>query len=242
MAAHRKYSDEQRAAMFRLYEGGLGAKAISERCAAGTTGTAPFEIPRRTVQEIVTAMAAEARLEPPRSISDAGTEEALLRFPERCGALLAREMQRLEAAGEKRALTEKELARLGLAVKVWGPLETRLRRRAAKVPTQQSPEERAKEEAAFWEAVGDDDEPPEWERGEPEQAEEQASPAGAGGLPSDTRIRPAPHRPLPAPTPATAADREAASHMEEFAREQEDPEMREAALAIARQARRGPSR
>ena len=57
MGAPRRYSDAQRAAMFALYEQGIQPAEIARRCAAGLTSVAPFQIPRRTAQEIVTGMA-----------------------------------------------------------------------------------------------------------------------------------------------------------------------------------------
>ena len=60
MAAPRRYTTEQRAAMFGLHQEGLRPAEISRACSHGVDGVEPFDIPRRTVHDIVSQMEAEA--------------------------------------------------------------------------------------------------------------------------------------------------------------------------------------
>jgi hypothetical protein len=97
MAAARRYSDAQRAAMFRLFEAGKTPVEIAKHCDEGTAGTSPFEIPRRTVHDIVTRMAAEAEQKLAPTVLEAEGAEAVERFPGRIVAILHADIDRLEA-------------------------------------------------------------------------------------------------------------------------------------------------
>jgi hypothetical protein len=66
MAARRKYSDEQRERIFRLHRRGHNAADIARMCAGPKEGTTvePFEIPRRSVADIIGRMERERRGQP----------------------------------------------------------------------------------------------------------------------------------------------------------------------------------
>lgn len=56
MAARRKWSDQHRAAIWRLHRRGLNATEIADRCKGGEAGVPAFDIPRRTIGDIIDAM------------------------------------------------------------------------------------------------------------------------------------------------------------------------------------------
>lgn len=60
MAAPRRYTPQQREAMFQLRQEGMKSADIARACEQGIGSVDPFQIPRRTVHEIVTQMEAEA--------------------------------------------------------------------------------------------------------------------------------------------------------------------------------------
>jgi hypothetical protein len=82
--------------MFALCEQGCTAAEISRRCGEGTASVAPFQIPRRTVQQIVTTIARERKAKPPQKLEELSGSQILERYPERVGGLLERELDRLE--------------------------------------------------------------------------------------------------------------------------------------------------
>jgi hypothetical protein len=82
--------------MFALYEQGCTAPEIARRCAEGTASVAPFQIPRRTVQQIVTTIARERKAKPPEKIEEISGRQVFEHYPERVGRLLVRELDRLE--------------------------------------------------------------------------------------------------------------------------------------------------
>jgi hypothetical protein len=123
MAAPRKYSDAQRAAMFGLYRRGCTPAEIARRCAAGTSSVAPFEIPRRTVHSIVSAMHYEVG-EPTSGISNGRSLELRLKDLTK-GLLTALEcemerIERREAVG--RPVDGKTAAELSRCIKILAPL------------------------------------------------------------------------------------------------------------------------
>ena len=65
MAAPRKYSDAQRAAMFALYRQGMIAAQIARKCEAGLVSIAPFSIPGEPSKGVV-AMAQKSLTTPRR--------------------------------------------------------------------------------------------------------------------------------------------------------------------------------
>ena len=81
MAAPRKYSDEQRAAIFARAELGVTPAQIAHECAAGLASCAPFQIPRRTAQQIVADMRRERGPGQPRSFADLESAEAIRGYP-----------------------------------------------------------------------------------------------------------------------------------------------------------------
>jgi hypothetical protein len=101
MAAIRRYSDAQRAAMFALYEQGCTAPEIARRCGEGTASVAPFQIPRRTVQQIVTAIARERKAKLPEKLEEIAEGQVFKTYPERVGRLLEGELDRLERKEHK---------------------------------------------------------------------------------------------------------------------------------------------
>lgn len=130
MAAPRRYTDEQRAAMFRLFQAGMSPIEISRQCESGTAGVAPFKVPRRTVHEIVTAMAAEAGQSAPSTLKDASHCEALEHYPVRVNGIISAELDRQERKQRHgRPLSLDDLDRLEKATKIIISLELRGRRR-----------------------------------------------------------------------------------------------------------------
>jgi hypothetical protein len=105
MAAPRQYSDAQRQEMYRLYGAGLTSKEISQACAGGTGGVAPFSIPRRTVSDVVSRMAQEARVQVPATAVDVESLETVQRFPERIARILDAEIDRLSVKQRRGKLT-----------------------------------------------------------------------------------------------------------------------------------------
>lgn len=131
MAAPRKYSDAQRQAMFRLFEAGKSPTEIAEMCEKGTAGVSAFRIPRRTVQEIVTAMAAELEQRMPTSIGELESAETVERFPERIARIVDREIDRLEKRQKKQGLGVDDYTKLRRASDLSFDLHKRLAKRTA---------------------------------------------------------------------------------------------------------------
>lgn len=112
MAAPRKYSNAQRAAMFAFYEQGYTPAEIARRCKLGTASVDAFEIPRRTVQEIVTQMERERGGRLPKTLDDAASDLAAA-FPKRILRTLNREVDRFDAKTRNgRPLSLEDLDRL----------------------------------------------------------------------------------------------------------------------------------
>lgn len=115
--------------MFRLYTAGKSPTEIARLCAEGTTGVEAFEIPRRTVHEIVTNMAAEAEQAVPTSMFDAENRETVDRFPERIASIIKTELDRIEAKQKRGPLSVKDLDCLDRAAGVSASLAKRINRR-----------------------------------------------------------------------------------------------------------------
>jgi hypothetical protein len=126
MAAPRKYSDAQRAEIWRLHEAGLTSEEISATCARGTAAVTAFEIPRRSVSEIVTRIAEQHRIEVPESAGDVDGLDTVRRFPERIARIFDVEIERLAAKQRRGQLTVKDLELLRKATEISGPLSKRL--------------------------------------------------------------------------------------------------------------------
>ena len=134
MAAPRKYSDAQRQAMYRLFEAGKSPTEIASLCEKGIAGARGFTIPRRTVQEIVTAMAAEAEREVPTTIHEAESAEAVERFPMRITRIVDAEIDRLNTKQKQRGLTCEDYDRLEKAASLSFTLHKRLNARRPQTP------------------------------------------------------------------------------------------------------------
>ena len=130
MAAPRKYTDAQRQAVWNLHERGLTSGQISEACAAGTASVAAFEIPRRSVSDLITRMAREAAVKPPSDPADVTTVELVSRFPERIARIFDAELERLEAKQRRGQLTAKDIDLMRKATNLCGPLKKRLEGRS----------------------------------------------------------------------------------------------------------------
>jgi hypothetical protein len=96
MPAHRKYTDAQRAEMFRLYELGYTGEEISEKCAVGTASVGPFNCPRRTVSHIVKEMEEERGGPLPKTLDDAEDVSLLNLLPARILRIVNRELDRFD--------------------------------------------------------------------------------------------------------------------------------------------------
>jgi hypothetical protein len=134
VAAPRRYSDQQRAAMFRLYEAGKSPADIARLCEEGTAGTSPFTIPRRTVHDIVTRMAAEAELKLPASVAEAESADAVERYPVRIAHLVDAEITRFTAKQEKGGLGPRDYDCLSRAADLSFTLHRRLSQRRPSGP------------------------------------------------------------------------------------------------------------
>ena len=119
MPAKRKYSDAQRAEMFRLHEQGYTAGEIARQCQLGTASTASFEIPRRTVAEIVTRMERQRGGRVPRSLDDAADPEAIAATPTRVLRILHRQLDRFDEKtrqGKSLSLDDMEIMKTATAI------------------------------------------------------------------------------------------------------------------------------
>ena len=108
--------------MFALYEQGIQPAEIARRCAAGLTSVAPFQIPRRTAQEIVTGMAREqGREDLPHSIEgllEGDSAELAARYPGVVLRLINADCERLQARSATRPLSLDEYNRLRAGVAI----------------------------------------------------------------------------------------------------------------------------
>lgn len=104
MPAHRKYTDEQRASIYRLWHSGLSAMEITRRSAAGSASVAPFEIPRRTVQAICSTMDKEAGAIVPTSLEEAMKPECVATNPRAVLGFISTEVGYLRALQKFRGL------------------------------------------------------------------------------------------------------------------------------------------
>lgn len=139
MPAPRKYGTAQRQEMYRLFLAGKKPVEISRLCEAGTAGTEPFKVPRRTVAEIVTSMAADAEQAVPTTVADVASVDAVDRFPERIATILKAEIDRLEAKQTRGPLSVKDLECLDRAERISGALAKRINRRRATASRGPSP-------------------------------------------------------------------------------------------------------
>ena len=69
-------------------------------------------VPRRSVHDIVTSMAAEAERDLPKTIDDGGSADAVERFPVRIAAIADAEIERLEKKQKRAGLSSGDLDRL----------------------------------------------------------------------------------------------------------------------------------
>lgn len=120
--------------MYRLYCAGKSPAEIAKLCAEGTAGTAPFQIPRRTVHDIVRRMADEAEQKLPTSVAEVEGAEAVDRFPVRIARIVDAEITRLERKQEKVGLSCDDYDRLRKAAALSRDLARRLSQRKPSEP------------------------------------------------------------------------------------------------------------
>lgn len=189
MAAPRKYSNTQRAAMYALYEQGVQPGEIAKRCGEGLASVAPFEIPRKSCEAIVKAMARERGLRAVNSVEDAEAASEIEACDIRIRRLLKRELDRFESKQRGRGLSLDDLERLERIEKIQASREKRTRTRSKSPPPRKAPEQQQR--AGFLEGLARD------EAERPEAADQRDSSNGGGSIP-DTHTRPheAPNRDL----------------------------------------------
>jgi hypothetical protein len=113
MGAPRRYSDEQRLAMYALYEQGCKPAEISRRCEAGLASCAPFSIARTSVRDIVAAMARERRgSEAPVTLADVEGGDAIKDFPQMAAQIVSDEGARIKAKQPRQGLNLADLNKL----------------------------------------------------------------------------------------------------------------------------------
>ena len=115
MAAPRKHSDAQRAAIWDLDSAGNTAAAIARRCSAGLASVARFEIPARSVRQILSDMKKERGVKPLHALADLDDVDAIDAQPWRAFRIAKRVFDRAEA---KPAPTLRDLEQLEHALKV----------------------------------------------------------------------------------------------------------------------------
>jgi hypothetical protein len=194
--AHRKYSDAQRGELYRLFAAGVQPKEIARRCAEGTTGVEPFQIPRRTVHQIVTGMAKEAEQEVPSSLSDVEDDPAAAgRFPLRTLRILDAELDRLEKKQGKYGLIVSDLEKLAKITQLSAAVQKRIqnlshteiavrRRRRTERRSESLIERLAKD----LQREAQESEPPEPAQDEPSLSGDGAIPGRARALPGRSRF------------------------------------------------------
>src|SRR5438270_665790 len=126
MAAPRKYNDAQRAEIWRLHEAGRTSAEISDICSNGTAAVEPFEIPRRSVSDIVARISEENRVSVPENPGDVDGLQTVLRFPERIAGIFDAEIERLATRQRRGQLTVKDLELLRKVTEISAPLIRRL--------------------------------------------------------------------------------------------------------------------
>lgn len=131
MSRARKYTDQQREAMYVLWRRGARGADISRRMAVGTAGVESFEIPRRTVHEICSRMDLERGAPRPMSFEDALDPRRVIAHPEACERILDTVLTRLEAKAHSDGLNLRELDQLAKAATIAFEIERQMRRRYA---------------------------------------------------------------------------------------------------------------
>ena len=107
VAAPRRYSTQQREALYRLYVEGKQPAEIARKCSQGSAGVPAFEIPRRSVHDIVTRMARQ-RSRPVQRTTEPDPEARLR-------ALITLEIERQEALATRDGADPKTLTELARA-------------------------------------------------------------------------------------------------------------------------------
>ena len=111
MAAPRRYSQEQREALYDLYtQQGKQPAEIARMCANGEAGVPAFEIPRRSVHAIVTRMARQ-RSRPVKPNPERAPETRLR-------SLIDREIERQEALATRDGADPRTLIDLAKALRI----------------------------------------------------------------------------------------------------------------------------
>lgn len=115
----RIYTDEQKAAMFALYEQGCQPAEISRRCREGLASVARFDPPRKSVEYVVKTMARERGFDPPRKVEQIAGWADASRYGERVIELLSEDLERLEARDKTaKPLSIAEYERLAKGMKI----------------------------------------------------------------------------------------------------------------------------
>jgi len=128
VAAPRKYTDAQRAAVWALYQRGVRPASIAARCKAGLASVEPFDIPRRTVSDICSKMALERTgSSRPENVAEAAHADALANFPSAALKVLEEEAATLAAKqASGKALSLRDVEKLALVAETRLKLEQRL--------------------------------------------------------------------------------------------------------------------
>ena len=111
VAAPRKYSDEEREAMYHLYVQGRQPTDIARTCAVGKAGVPAFEVPPRSVHDIVTGIARQRGQQTPAEPTELD-EEARLR------ALFRRGIEQQEALATQGEADPKALTELARGLRI----------------------------------------------------------------------------------------------------------------------------
>ncbi len=131
MAAPRRYTPEQREAMFQLRQEGMTSADISRACEQGIGSVDPFQIPRRTVHEIVTQMEAEAESSAIALADGDEIHDFSDRMDKRIKAILERDIAYYDRKVRKgKTLSREELGLLGKIKALSREIQKSSRRRA----------------------------------------------------------------------------------------------------------------
>ena len=111
MAPARKYTEQQREAMYRLFVQGMQATEIARKCAKGKAGVPAFEIPSRSVHDIVLTIARQRGKIPPAELPELDEEDRLR-------ALFIRTIEQQEALATQGEADPKALTELARGLKI----------------------------------------------------------------------------------------------------------------------------
>jgi hypothetical protein len=139
MAAHRKFTNEQRAAIYALHEQGVNGEEIARRCGHGLASVEPFDISPRTVRYIVARIAEERGAKPPENLADVERVLAEGRYTARGLRILGAELDRYERKIEAgKPLTRDDLTRFEYVLRLIERIEKRTARSVIQRPRKPS--------------------------------------------------------------------------------------------------------